>query len=162
MTLRARAAPPTPEKYRPQCHIDKNIPRDPFRELEDMSSRLNRVFEQRRLPRSAVGDKKDALTIFDWAPSVDIIETPDPFEAPSVRTFAVWILMTRHPEDLMSIEHLLRRPTSTLPKSATCIGQGQIEHLLPQQAVLSRQPGLLQAEVRPPAVHGPTNDRELT
>lgn len=45
---------------------------DPFRELEDMSDRLNRMFA-----RPAVGQTngKETLTVADWAPSVDISES---------------------------------------------------------------------------------------
>lgn len=45
---------------------------DPFREFEDMSSQLNRMFA-----RPAVGqtDGKETLTVADWAPSVDISES---------------------------------------------------------------------------------------
>ena len=52
---------------------------DPFRELEDMSNRLNRVFTRGGLARTAAAEK-DPLTVFDWAPSVDIAETPEGFQ----------------------------------------------------------------------------------
>ncbi len=45
---------------------------DPFRELEDMSERLNRVFN-RPAARSANG--KEIITVADWIPTVDIAET---------------------------------------------------------------------------------------
>lgn len=45
---------------------------DPFRELEEMSSRLNRVFS-RPAARSAEG--KENITVADWIPTVDISET---------------------------------------------------------------------------------------
>ncbi|HEU4579457.1 MAG TPA: Hsp20/alpha crystallin family protein [Polyangiaceae bacterium] len=51
---------------------------DPFRELEDMSDRLNRVFGRAGLSRTA--DDKGTFVTFDWAPSVDIAETPEAFE----------------------------------------------------------------------------------
>jgi HSP20 family protein len=51
---------------------------DPFRELEDMNDRLNRVFARGGLTRSS--SDKDAMTVFDWAPSVDIVETPEEFQ----------------------------------------------------------------------------------
>lgn len=51
---------------------------DPFRELEEMSDRLNRVFGRSSLATTS-GDKKDFFT-FDWAPSVDIAETAEAFE----------------------------------------------------------------------------------
>lgn len=50
---------------------------DPFRELEDMSERLNRVFG-RSLAKQ--GEARDPITAFDWAPSVDIAETPTEFQ----------------------------------------------------------------------------------
>jgi HSP20 family protein len=45
---------------------------DPFRELEDMSDRLNRMFS-----RPSIGSKngKETLTVADWTPTVDISET---------------------------------------------------------------------------------------
>jgi HSP20 family protein len=54
---------------------------DPFRELEDMSDRLNRVFARSALatPRGGA-DTREGFLSFDWAPSVDIAETPDAFE----------------------------------------------------------------------------------
>jgi HSP20 family protein len=45
---------------------------DPFKELEDMSSRLNRIFG--RLPVRAGADN-EMLAVADWVPSVDISET---------------------------------------------------------------------------------------
>lgn len=51
---------------------------DPFRELEDMSNRLNRVFGRGGLAR-ATEDNGEFIT-FDWAPSVDIAETVEAFE----------------------------------------------------------------------------------
>jgi HSP20 family protein len=44
---------------------------DPFRELEDMSERLNRVFSR----PSARNSGKENLTVADWMPTVDISET---------------------------------------------------------------------------------------
>jgi HSP20 family protein len=51
---------------------------DPFRELEEMSNRLNRLFG-RSLPTLAQADK-DAMTMIDWAPSVDIAETAEEYQ----------------------------------------------------------------------------------
>jgi HSP20 family protein len=51
---------------------------DPFRELEDMSERLNRVFARGQLSRTA--PEGNAMTVFDWAPSVDVVETPEEFQ----------------------------------------------------------------------------------
>lgn len=45
---------------------------NPFRELEEMSDRLNRVVA--RVPRGDNGD--EAMTMADWTPPVDISETP--------------------------------------------------------------------------------------
>jgi HSP20 family protein len=55
---------------------------DPFRELEDMSSRLNRVFA-----RSAISD--EALKGVDFTPSINVSETPQAYlikaELPGVK-----------------------------------------------------------------------------
>lgn len=48
---------------------------DPFRELEDMSNRLNRLFSRSQLTRDNA-----ALTVFDWSPTVDIAETPEEYQ----------------------------------------------------------------------------------
>lgn len=59
---------------------------DPFRELQDMSDRLSRVFSRPEM-RGAAGN--EALTFPDWAPVVDIAETPEEFlikaEIPGVK-----------------------------------------------------------------------------
>ncbi|GKS58499.1 molecular chaperone [Nitrospira sp.] len=44
---------------------------DPFRELEEMSDRLNRVFAR----PAARPSGKETLTVADWIPTVDISET---------------------------------------------------------------------------------------
>ena len=44
---------------------------DPFRELEDMSERLNRVFSRPALRNNG----KESMTVADWMPTVDISET---------------------------------------------------------------------------------------
>jgi len=45
---------------------------DPFRELEDMSDRLNRMFGR---PAARPESGKEAMTVADWIPAVDISET---------------------------------------------------------------------------------------
>lgn len=45
---------------------------DPFRELEDMSERLNRMFSRPAVPPK---NGKESLTVADWIPTVDISET---------------------------------------------------------------------------------------
>ena len=45
---------------------------DPFRELEDMSDRLNRMFSRPALPRM---NGKETIVVADWVPSVDVSET---------------------------------------------------------------------------------------
>ena len=44
---------------------------DPFRELEDMSDRLNRMFARPALRTNG----KETMTVADWMPTVDISET---------------------------------------------------------------------------------------
>jgi HSP20 family protein len=53
---------------------------DPFRELEEMNDRLNRMFGRSALARTAGEHGKDAMTVFDWAPSVDVIETNEEYQ----------------------------------------------------------------------------------
>lgn len=45
---------------------------DPFKELEDMQSRLSTLFG--RAPVRKDGDKEESMTIAEWAPLVDITE----------------------------------------------------------------------------------------
>lgn len=45
---------------------------DPFRELEEMSDRLNRVFNRPTLSRT--GNGKEIMTAADWSPVVDVLE----------------------------------------------------------------------------------------
>ena len=56
---------------------------DPFRELEEMSTRLNRLFGR---PFAGL---QENLTGFDWTPSIDVSETPTSYlvkaELPGVK-----------------------------------------------------------------------------
>jgi HSP20 family protein len=56
---------------------------DPFKELEDMSARLNRFFMR------PLGTSQEALTAFDWAPSINVSEVPNAYvvkaELPGVK-----------------------------------------------------------------------------
>jgi HSP20 family protein len=45
---------------------------DPFRDLEEMSDRLNRIFAR---PATWQGPGKEIMTVADWTPTVDISET---------------------------------------------------------------------------------------
>jgi HSP20 family protein len=59
---------------------------DPFRELEEMSERLNRLFTRPAIARS---NGKELLTVADWVPTVDISETDQEYliraELPEVK-----------------------------------------------------------------------------
>ncbi len=59
---------------------------DPFRELEEISERLNRFFDR---PDSRRRNGKEFLTVVDWSPAVDITETDGEFhlkaELPGVK-----------------------------------------------------------------------------
>lgn len=46
---------------------------DPFRELEEMSDRLNRVFNRPAVP--GTGNGRETMTAADWSPVVDVMET---------------------------------------------------------------------------------------
>lgn len=59
---------------------------DPFRELETMSDRLNRLFGRSSLLNDS---ERELLSNADWSPAVDVAETPEEFvlkaELPEVR-----------------------------------------------------------------------------
>jgi HSP20 family protein len=61
---------------------------DQLREFEEMNERLSRAYGRQALGRPAEGGK-EALTVPDWAPAVDIAETPEEFlikaELPEVK-----------------------------------------------------------------------------
>jgi len=46
---------------------------DPFREFQDLSDRLNRIFQTNQ--NGGHEGREQALTLFDWAPAVNISET---------------------------------------------------------------------------------------
>ena len=50
---------------------------DPFRELEDVSDRLNRMFSRPALPRT---NGKETMVVADWVPSVDVSETDGEYQ----------------------------------------------------------------------------------
>ena len=50
---------------------------DPFRELEDMSDRLNRMMSRPALPRT---NGKETMVVADWVPSVDVSETEGEYQ----------------------------------------------------------------------------------
>lgn len=62
---------------------------DPFRELEEMGERLNRAIAGRPGLARASEAGREALTVPDWAPMVDITETDDEYlikaEIPEVK-----------------------------------------------------------------------------
>jgi HSP20 family protein len=50
---------------------------DPFRELEDVSDRLNRMFSRPALSRT---NGKETMIVADWVPSVDVSETDGEYQ----------------------------------------------------------------------------------
>ncbi len=50
---------------------------DPFRELEEVSDRLNRMFAR---PATHSSNGKETMIVADWAPSVDISETESEYQ----------------------------------------------------------------------------------
>lgn len=59
---------------------------DPFRELEDLSTRLNTWFGQ---PVTRRGREEDGMTFSDWAPALDVEETDNEYlikaDLPAIR-----------------------------------------------------------------------------
>ncbi|MGE3979054.1 MAG: Hsp20/alpha crystallin family protein [Nitrospira sp.] len=50
---------------------------DPFRELEEVSDRLNRMFAR---PATRSSNGKETMIVADWTPSVDISETESEYQ----------------------------------------------------------------------------------
>lgn len=50
---------------------------DPFRELEEVSDRLNRMFAR---PATRATNGKETMIVADWTPSVDISETDGEYQ----------------------------------------------------------------------------------
>ena len=50
---------------------------DPFRELEEVSDRLNRMFAR---PTSRPANGKETMIVADWTPAVDISETEGDYQ----------------------------------------------------------------------------------
>ncbi|GKS63986.1 molecular chaperone [Nitrospira sp.] len=50
---------------------------DPFRELEEVSDRLNRMFAR---PATRAANGKETMIVADWTPSVDISETEGEYQ----------------------------------------------------------------------------------
>jgi len=50
---------------------------DPFRELEEVSDRLNRVFNRPALPTT---NGRETMVVADWVPSVDVSETEGEYQ----------------------------------------------------------------------------------
>ena len=72
-----------------------NITRwDPFRELQDMSQRLNQIFAR---PFDGLGSGRELLTVAEWSPAVDVSETDGEYvvkaELPDVKKEDVKITM---------------------------------------------------------------------
>lgn len=52
---------------------------DPFRDLEDVSNRLNWMFQRPAPPRTN-GANKETMIVADWVPSVDVSETEGEYQ----------------------------------------------------------------------------------
>ena len=50
---------------------------NPSRELEEMSDRLNRMFNRQALPQA---NAKETMVVADWVPSVDVSETDGEYQ----------------------------------------------------------------------------------
>lgn len=50
---------------------------DPFRELEEVSDRLNRMFAR---PATRTANAKETMTVADWTPAVDISESEGEYQ----------------------------------------------------------------------------------
>lgn len=53
---------------------------DPFRELEDVNNRLNRIFGRSTLGAALTAGGQEMVATPDWTPSVDVVETSEDFQ----------------------------------------------------------------------------------
>ena len=71
---------------------------DPFRELEEMSERLNRMISRPSVHTNG-GQAKEVMTVADWTPTVDISETEAEYaikaELPEVKKEDVKVTVDR-------------------------------------------------------------------
>ncbi len=87
---------------------------DPFRELEEMSSQINRLFVR---PAVWQTQSKEAMTVADWTPTVDISETEGEYllkaELPEVKKEDVKITVE---DGVLTIQGERRRETEEKAK----------------------------------------------
>lgn len=77
---------------------------DPFREFQELSERLNSLFSPRYAPANSDA-REQALTVFDWAPAVNISETEKAYvvkaDLPDVKKEDVKV---RHDNGVLTLE----------------------------------------------------------
>lgn len=77
---------------------------DPFREFQELSERLNSLFSPRYAPANSDA-REQALTVFDWAPAVNISETEKAYvvkaDLPDVKKEDVRV---RHDNGVLTLE----------------------------------------------------------
>jgi HSP20 family protein len=74
---------------------------DPFREFQELSERLNSLFMPRYAPANTDA-REQALTVFDWAPAVNISETDKAYVVkPDVKKEDVKV---RHDNGVLTLE----------------------------------------------------------
>lgn len=77
---------------------------DPFREFQELSDRLNTLFSPRYAPANTDA-REQALTVFDWAPAVNISETEKAYvvkaDLPDVKKEDVKV---RHDKGVLTLE----------------------------------------------------------
>ena len=87
---------------------------DPFRELEEMSNQINRLFVR---PSAWQAQSKEAMTVADWTPTVDISETEAEYlikaELPEVKKEDVKITVE---DGVLTIKGERRRDTEEKAK----------------------------------------------
>lgn len=105
---------------------------DPFRELEDVSDRLNRIFSQQQAARRERPSNREAMVSAEWTPLIDICETDQGYllnvEIPGVPKEAVKISVQ---EGVLTVSghraqegqgvkyHRVERPYGTFARSFT-------------------------------------------
>jgi HSP20 family protein len=106
---------------------------DPFRELEEMSDRLNRMIA-RPSTGTRSGQGKEVMTVADWTPTVDISETESEYaikaELPEVKKEDVKVTVedASSPFRVSGNRKRKKRARSTIVSNGRTVGSSGASH----------------------------------
>jgi HSP20 family protein len=111
---------------------------DPFREFQELSDRLSRVFQNGQ-PSNGNEGREQAMTVFDWVPAVNISETERAYvvkaDLPEVKKED---LKVRHEDGVLTIEgerkHEKREENEKFHRVESSYGRFARRFTLPEDA----------------------------